>query len=134
MAPTTVIKTDQILVEYYPDRKIVHHTVLKPIGGQPLRDALLQGMEMFKKHDATKWLSDDRKNGPLPMEDAVWGATEWHPAMVKLGWKYWALVVPQEIVAAGTMTPVVESLHKLGVRVRVFVNLEEAFKWLDSVN
>jgi hypothetical protein len=92
----------------------------------------MAGSDALAKYGATKWLSDDRLNGPLPIEDVLWGANEWHPHAIKGGWKYWAVVVPPELIAAGTLAPVIESLYGLGVRVMVFTTAEEAYEWLDA--
>jgi hypothetical protein len=133
MANMTIVKNEFMTMEYLQDRGIIHHTVHKPISGQPLRDALNTGTEVLKKHGVTKWLSDDRKNGPLPAEDAEWGYNDWNRRMIDAGWKYWALVVPKEIAAAGSMTPVINNLYNLGLRMAVFTNLDEAFAWLDKM-
>ncbi len=129
----TIVANDSITVEYLPDRGIIYHTVHKPISGQPLRDALNKGANFLREHHVTKWLSDDRKNGPLPQEDADWGFNDWNHRMINYGWKYWALVVPAELDAAGTMTPVIENLYQLGLRMMVFTDLKQAFEWLDSL-
>lgn len=128
----TVVNNEFISVQYLPDKKIIYHVIHQPISGQPLRDALDAGTEALQRYGATKWLSDDRKNGPLPPEDAEWGFTVWQPRTIKSGWKYWALVVPKAIEAAGSMVPVMENLYELGLRMRVFTDVDEAFTWLDS--
>ncbi|MCE7949443.1 MAG: hypothetical protein DYG88_18660 [Chloroflexi bacterium CFX4] len=133
MTAITIVDNESITVQCLPERGIIYHTIHAPIGGQPLRDALLAGSEALKEHRATKWLSDDRKNGPLSAEDAEWGSTVWHRQTIALGWKYWALVVPEALEAAGAMSPVIDSLYALGLRMRVFSKLEDAFAWLDSV-
>ncbi len=132
MSDIIVFDSEQITVVYVRETKIIHHTIHKPVGGQPLRDALIAGSEAMRKYGACKWLSDDRKNGPLPQEDLVWSATFWQPYTIKNGWKYWALVVPTELVSAGTLTPVIESLYELGLCMMVFSTLEEAQEWLNA--
>lgn len=126
-----LVDNEYITLDYLPDKKAIYHTVHKPIGGQVLRDALNLGTEALKKNGGCKWLSDDRKNGPLPKEDAEWGWNDWNPRTIAAGWKYWALVVPQEVVSAGAMMPVINDLFKLGLRMMVFSDLEEAKEWLD---
>ena len=87
------------------DNKIVHHTIHAPVGGQTLRDALESGTAALAKYGACKWLSDDRKNGPLPEEEREWGFVDWNRRTMDAGWKYWALVVPQAVADAGTLSP-----------------------------
>jgi hypothetical protein len=132
MQSITIVENKFISVQYLPDKKIIYHVIHQPISGQPLRDALNAGTEALQRYGATKWLSDDRKNGPLPLEDAEWGFAVWQPRTIKLGWKYWALVVPEAIEAAGSMVSVMENLYELGLRMRVFTDVEEALAWLDS--
>jgi hypothetical protein len=128
----TIIDNESITIQYLPDKKIIYHTVHKPVSGQPLRDALMEGTKALRQYGAAKWLSDDRKNGPLSTEDAAWGVA-WNRQTVAAGWKYWAIVVPKTIEAAGSMSPVIDNLYRLGVQMRVFSQLEDAFAWLDSV-
>lgn len=132
MAFITIVDNESITVQYLPDKKIIYHTVHKPISGQPLREALWAGTQALRQYGATKWLSDDRKNGPLSPEDAEWGV-EWSRQTVASGWKYWAIVVPEAIEAAGSLSPAISSLHQLGLQMRIFSLLEDAFAWLDSV-
>ena len=133
MSRITLVENDYITLEYLTDKKVIYHTIHKPIGSPELRSALNIGTEALKKYGACKWLSDDRKNGPLAREDAEWGFVDWNPRTIKAGWKYWANVVPTDVVSAGTLTPVIESLYGMGLRMMVFDNLEEAMEWLDSL-
>ena len=128
-----LVDNEYITVKYVAEHKLIHHTINKPIGGQPLRDALMTGTEALKKYGATKWLSDDRKNGPLSKEDREWGMENWNLPTIEAGWKYWALVVPTEVVAAGSMMPTMNAFFELGLRMMVFDNLNDAIEWLDSM-
>jgi hypothetical protein len=132
MSAITLYSSEYITVEYLPDKKIIYHVVHKPIGGQHLRDDLNAGTAAMEKYGACKWLSDDRKNGPLPADDVEWGDKDWNPRTIKIGWKYWALVVPNEVISAGAMTPVIEHLYELGLVMRVFTTAEKAVQWLES--
>ena len=132
MSPIIIIDNDYITVQYLPDKKIIQHTIHKPIDGQPLKDALNAGTEALKQYGACKWLSDDRKNGPLPQEMVEWGFNDWDARTIAAGWKYWADVVPQEMASAGTMIPVIQILFDMGLRMMVFTDLDKAIEWLDS--
>lgn len=129
----TIVDNEYITIEYIPEKKLIYHTIHQPVNGPKLRDALNLGTEALGKYGATKWLSDDRKNGPLPPEDIEWGFNDWNRRTAKLGWKYWAIVVPQEIAAADSLSPVIDDLYEVGLRMMVFTNLEEAFAWLDKM-
>lgn len=137
MARVELFSNEYITVEYRPDDKMIYHTVHKPMGveqNEMLKRALNKGTEALERHRITKWLSDDRKNGPLPEEMAEWGMRDWNPRTIQAGWKYWANVVPEEVEAAGALMPIIENLHQHGLKMRVFTNVEEAVVWLNSVD
>ena len=132
MSKVTIFDDEYITLKYLPDKKMLFHTV-HPVSGQPLRDALLAGYEAIQKYGISKWLSDDRKNGPMSQEDREWGNKNLNKRAEEIGWKYWALVVPEVVVAAGSMLPTIEALYQLGnLRVQVFSNTDDAIEWLDG--
>lgn len=136
MANTELYKSDYIVVEYNPDHKMIHHTVLQPIGAAQtdiFKEALQSGTEGIKKYKVSKWLSDDRKNGPLVPEMIEWSENNWYRPTIAAGWQYWANVVPAEIEAAQTLSAVINYLHTLGLRMSVFTDTESAIKWLDTL-
>jgi hypothetical protein len=133
MSPIIIVDNEYITLRYLPDKRIIYHTIHKPIDGQPLKDALNAGTEALKQYGACKWLSDDRKNGPLSQEMLDWGLKDWDPRTIAAGWKYWANVVPQELSAAGTLMPLIQILYDMGLRMMVFTDLENAIQWLDSM-
>jgi hypothetical protein len=135
MSNITVYKSEYITVEYWPDKKLIFHTIHQPMSAQLaiFKEALNAGTEALEKYQLHKWLSDDRKNDPLTPEGNDWAFNDWQPRTLKAGWKYWAAVVPQSLAAAGTMVPVINGLFQLGLRMMVFTNSEEAIQWLDTM-
>ncbi|HEX2908357.1 MAG TPA: hypothetical protein VHO69_15905 [Phototrophicaceae bacterium] len=133
MSELTIVENEFITVKYLDDKKIIYHTVHKPIPDQELKDALNAGTDALIKFGACKWLSDDRKNGPVSAEIAAWGRKDWNLRTIKGGWKYWANVVPEAVAAAGTLTPIIDSLFELGLRMVLFTSLEAAFEWLENI-
>ncbi|HEX3050854.1 MAG TPA: hypothetical protein VHP83_09390 [Aggregatilineaceae bacterium] len=133
MARIFIVDNDYITVEYLADHRIIQHTIHKPVGGHILRDALNAGTAALEQYGACKWLSDDRKNGPLSTEEADWGFNDWNARTMNAGWKYWALVVPPALEAAGSLIPTIEDLHERGLRVMTFTDLESALNWLDNM-
>lgn len=126
----TIIKNEYVTLLYHPDAKIVHHTFHKPIAGQEFRAVLSEGIKALAQHEASKWLSDDRENAALPDDDVVWSKEDWFPRAVQAGWKYWALVVPQDLLARMNMKQFVDSYIDQGLRVMVFSKPETAMEWL----
>ena len=134
MSPIIIVDNEFVTLQYLPDKRTIYHTIHKPISEDDVLKAFLSaGTEALKKHGACKWLSDDRKNGPLSPSILEWSAKNWQPPTIAAGWKYWANVVPNELAAAGTLTPVIENLHKMGLRMMVFTDLDKSFQWLDKM-
>ena len=129
----TIIDTEYATLWYYPDSKIVRHVYHKFIYGTEFCNILLSGLEMFQKYGAKKWLSDDRKNSALPTDDLMWGLNEWSPKLFDLGWKYWAIVMPDKAAGQLNMNRIMKQYIDRGLTIQVFSEPEEAMKWLESV-
>jgi hypothetical protein len=134
MPEMKILSNEYATLVYYPDTKIVHHTFHQQIGGERFREVLNKGAETLEKYKATKWLSDDRKNSALSKEDTEWSKTNWFPRSIKAGWKYWALVVPQDILGQLNMKEFVDSYFEQGLRIMVFSKPEEAKQWLINID
>jgi hypothetical protein len=132
MAPITILNDANISMWYYPESKILHHQIHRFFYGKPFRDAMNKGIEVFQKYGAHKWLSDDRAETALTPEDLEWGDKEWFPRVAKLGWKYWALVMPEKVVGQLSLKKLVDRYSAKGVATRVFSSIDEAKKWLES--
>lgn len=52
--------------------------------------------------------------------------------MVKLGWKYWAVVLPEKVVGQLGVKRHFEEYSKVGVTARLFTDSDEAMKWLEA--
>ncbi len=132
MPPLTIIDNEYASLVYYPELKIVHHVWHKPISGERFREVLNKGAELFAQNHASKWLSDDRANSALPEEDGEWGMNDWFPRVMQAGWKFWALVVPEDIMGRMNMKQFVDHYFEQGLRIMVFTDPAEAMKWLES--
>ena len=132
MSKKTIFDTDQVTVWYHPDKKIIHHQMHKYTHGQNFRDALITGLDAMKKYQTQKWLSDDRRNPVLDPADTEWNITHWLPQVIEAGWKYWAIVQPQEFAAKFRMSALAKDLAARGIIVQIFDNPEEAMAWLES--
>jgi len=117
---------------YHPAEKIVHHEIHEPIVGKPFRELLTKGAELFEERHADKWLSDDRGNTALHPDDSKWAIEEWSPRVIKAGWKYWAIVMPDAALGKLNMKRFIVMYRDLGVEVDVFGSPDEALAWLKS--
>jgi hypothetical protein len=130
MPKTAIIDNEFATLVYHSDTKIVHHTFHKPISGVEFRKVLNTGAETLQKYGASKWLSDDRGNIALPPDDTEWSKKDWFPRAVKAGWKFWALVVPQDIMARMNLKEFIDEYHEQGLVVKVFTTPDDALQWL----
>jgi hypothetical protein len=69
----------------------------------------------------------------LTQEGNEWSLNEWQPKTIKAGWRYWAMVVPEDMAAAGTLVPVIDILFEIGLRMMVFTEPEQGIAWLDRI-
>ena len=134
MSELKILNNEYATLIYDMDKKIVHHTFHQPIGGDKFREVLNRGAETLENYGASKWLSDDRKNSALSAEDTEWSKTNWFPRSIKAGWKYWAIVVPQNVLGQMNMKEFVDSYFQQGLRIMVFSKLDEAKQWLINVD
>lgn len=125
-----LIENKFVTLRYYPDCNIIHHTIHKFIFGEELRKLLMKGADLFEQNKCNKWLSDDRKNSALPPEDMEWGRAEWTPRMVKAGWKYWAILMPDKMLGKMTLRRVIAEYEAQGLTVEIFDDVQEALSWL----
>lgn len=132
MQPQILMDTEYITLHYLPDEKIIHHTIHKPIPYEQLGLAMETGLKVLQENGASKWLSDDRLNGPVVMENTEINR-DWGRRMVAAGWRFWANVVPEEIAAADSLVPIIETFYEIGLRMMVFTDADKALEWLKSV-
>jgi hypothetical protein len=112
----------------------MHHTFHKPISGPEFRTVLDEGAAALLKYGACKWLSDDRNNSALSPEDTEWSKTNWFPRAAAAGWKFWALVVPSDLMARMNLKVFVDTYYELGLRTMVFTDPDKAMEWLVKVS
>jgi hypothetical protein len=130
MIPQTIIDNAHVKLFYHPDTKIIHHQYEVTIGGDYLKEALNTGIELLKQHQATKWLSDNHLIHAHTDEETEWINTVWLPNAVNAGWKFWALVIPEGVVARMNMNEFVQAFYEMGIRVMVFTDVNQAMHWL----
>lgn len=117
---------------------IVHHEVRGAVSGAPFRQLLLEGLATFKAKGATKWLSDDRRATVIDTAEAPWSDTVWWPSMLEAGWKYWAILGPNDSENAKAAFQLssfaMRGALANGLTVRFFTEPEAALTWLRDVD
>ena len=132
MPPLTVLQTPSFSLYYHQDARIVHHEIRLFVTGQEFRDLLEAGSDLLRKNMARKWLSDDRGQWVLAKEDLDWSEAHWAPQTARAGWKYWAIVRAEKVLAKIAMEQLVTKYGKLGVKAQFFTNPADALVWLQK--
>jgi hypothetical protein len=127
-----IINNNKAALWYHPKTKIVHHQLRSYIYGQQFRDILERGLELFRLHQACKWLSDDRGNGALDPDDSDWATEVWSPQVIAAGWKFWAIVLPIKVIGQMNMRGWVSMYAEKGVKVEAFTDPDLALSWLEA--
>jgi hypothetical protein len=118
---------------YDARHKIIQHEFRSFVHGRALRDVLEKGLEILQQRGATKWLSDDRGNGPTTAVDSEWALNDWAPRVIAAGWKYWGVVLPEKVLGQMNMRRWIETYSKLGVLAQVFEDPEAGRTWLKAL-
>jgi hypothetical protein len=130
VAPVLLLDNKFATLWYHPDTKIVHHQFHKFVYGEAFREVLNAGAEAMKKYRAEKWLSDDRQNSALKQKDLDWANTDWLPRVQAAGWKFWAIVQPENVLGRLNMQKAAQLPTGNGVMTRMFGDPDEAMAWL----
>lgn len=133
MSAITVIDNEHATLWFHPESGVVHHRFKKPVRGNDFRNVLNQGYELLRENAATKWLSDDRANSALTSEDRAWTQNDWFPRVRAIGWQYWAIVLPQNIIGNLDMKAYIDRTAEDGVDVQLFSDPEQALRWLETM-
>ena len=134
MQKETILENDYASVWYYPEEKIIHHKFHKFIFGEIFQKVMTKAADVFEEKGCKKWLSDDRKNWALRKEDIDWGELNWKPRVLKAGWKFWAVLMPDKVVGKMNMRTLIDEYQKEGVTVEIFDDIDEALNWLIKSN
>jgi len=132
MEKVTILDDRSASLWYHPDKGVVHHKLHAFPASGVFRRLLEASAELVEKHQATKYLSDDRDNLVVDPEDIKWAEQNWYPRVVKAGLKHWALVMPSSIVGTLQAKGIVENRRRQGLDVESFEDVEAAMAWLDG--
>jgi hypothetical protein len=127
-----VLENDCVTMRYHEDSGILEHRFHKHMWGAKFREALDKGLEVLKAHGGSKWLSDDRCNAALPQDDTNWALNDWFPRVMKAGWKYWAIVLPEHVIGQMNMKRFIATYSAKGVTTRIFDDPVAAMEWLKA--
>jgi hypothetical protein len=121
-------------IEWIPEGKIVRKTFTGFIMGEEMQKAFNAGLSTLKKEQGRKWLSDNRQVKVYKQEDSDWINQVWFPAALKAGWKYWAVLEPEDFYGQMSMKKFTKTFAQQGLTLQVFHEMEQAIEWLQSVD
>ena len=127
-----VFENDTYAMWFHGPDKVVHHEIKKALNPGDLRTILGKGVDLMRRNHAHKWLSDDKGNGAIPQADSQWAMDTFVPQAVQAGWKFWAIIQPDQAVGKLQMKRFIDANAKVGLTVRTFPNADAAMTWLKS--
>lgn len=125
----TIFDNEFACLFYHPHKKIVDHSYHKATAGTEFWELLNAGIETIHARQATKWLSDNRNSMVLSPEDSQWAMNDWFSRAVQAGWKYWAIVVPENVMTKFNLMEFIDSYVDKGLKVMLFTTPEAALEW-----
>jgi hypothetical protein len=128
-----VLENEHIVLWYHPESKIIHHRHrAKLIHSDVLRNVLETGLSLLSRHKTSKWLSDDRMHVVFTTKDVEWSKNDWFPRALDAGWKYWAIVQPENEIGKLNLEQFTFDYSRKGITIKIFKTPEEAYEWLTS--
>lgn len=117
---------------------LIHHWLMEPPVGE-FKKNVLQVLEHYNRlkidYPNLKWLADTQHLGELSEEDEEWLVTEWDRLLFnEAGLKVHAVILGEDFYADYPMEKFKQSsakkFNELGAKLEVFLNEENAMKWL----
>lgn len=128
----TLLDNAHVTLWFHPESRIVHHVMHRFAPMKAMRELLLTGVEAMAAHGGCKWLSDDRKGPVVDAPRIEWAREHWMPALVKAGFRYWAVVPSQSALGRWGMDRVIAEYRGIGVEIETFTAPDEAMRWLEA--
>lgn len=133
MSEVVVLDLEKATLFFHPEAGIVHHSFKQSVSGDDFRLVLSEGLKLLEDPEVDKWLSDDLHNLDLTPEDRDWADNWWRPRAIAAGWKYWAVVMPENAFGVVDMAAHVTAARREGIEVSVFSEAGAALAWLQSL-
>ncbi len=129
----TVVDNNVYIAWCYPERRLIHHQFRTYCKGDAFRSSITKALEAFEKYKCYKWLSDDRNfMGVLNPEDWKWGETNFTDRAIALGWKYSAMVLPEQMIAKLSTMALSNVFAAKGLTANFFSDFDQAQKWINE--
>lgn len=130
---TTILDNEYVTLMYEDDHALLYDRYTVNIDLATIQSSLDAGLEKINETGANKWLTNTHAIGGFSEDVAQWVLEDWGPRAIEAGWKYWALVVPEEMEGRLAMVQFVSAFNEMGVLVRVYTAEDEAREWVLGV-
>lgn len=125
-------ETGSYLLEYLEEHETMIHTLKRNNSKEEWQDLLTTGTEFLQEKGLSKWISENKRNGRISEEGAVWINDLWLPRAIQAGWRTWAIVEPENFTSRLNQRKYKSSFLEMGITVSCFSRLTEAIKWIDE--
>lgn len=120
-------------VEWIENDRVVKKAFLGFIFGEDVRKAFIAGTEALEKYQGKKWLSDNSLLKPYHPDDVQWINEVFFPRALAAGWKYWAVIEPENFLGKRSMRHFLDFYQEKGITMKIFPAVDEGMAWLRSV-
>jgi hypothetical protein len=134
MSKRLILENEFAHLWFHPEMRVVHHQFHKFIWGDAYRQVLNEGLDLVVGEGASKWLSENSADSVHSRDDTEWVTEHWFPRAVKAGWKYWAIVPPENVIGQMNMARIAAASAPHGVSAQVFSDASSALTWLATVD
>lgn len=125
-----VLQNEHVTLWYYPELKIVHHQMMHSPPAETFRELLSEGAGLVERFRVSKWLSDDRGNTLLRPDEEKWANQVWLPRVLRGGFRYWAIVLPEAAIGKLNMRRLAAQHEQYGIVSHIASQPGKAFDWL----
>ncbi len=129
-----VFRNGDCKIYYYSDLAIVHldwtDKMAKPKG---FREACEFALQLMIEKKVYKMIADNSKVPIVMHENRKWLTEDWFPRAIAAGFRYSAVVVPDNEFVKFTIKEIDQDLHNTPFTIQYFTNVEDAKAWLAKI-
>ena len=100
------------------------------VQGEPFREILEKGLELFKAKKAVRWMIDLSEQSVSALADQEWVAKEFIPRCIAAGVVHNVMVLPESMIAQMGVNRVHTIQNATIIGPTNFFSVEEARRWL----
>lgn len=131
---TSVLKEKYLEISLDEQEKVIELKWNGFVNSQNYRNALDKALDIAKENGITKWLTDARKVKVISLSDQEWVISDWVPRAVKCGYKYQAMIVPEDAFGKMSSDELVSEVEGKSIVAKNFTDKSNALTWLNSIS